>query len=229
MHPILLSLPDDLAHWRGTAAELADRLNGVLEGIPSLVDDAGLAKVAEMVHATDLDSLAGMIPTERPRTRAEEVVAKYRHGRRPEEHVSARTPSIERSLDVSAETFGLTPQSAPPARCQRRGPRRAPPHRPHRVHAVVPRAGRCRDARRDERRHPRDPRGRVDPGAPGRAHTKRKVTMTTPTMNIMARRPALPAGHDNELDVLVRIQAPEAPALASRPRRMASAAASTRS
>lgn len=141
MHPILLSLPDDLADWRGTAAELADRLNAVLTDIPSLADDAGsanerlvrhyvqvgvltaperegrealfglrqvveflaarylikdgwpLAKVAEMVRATDLDGLAGMIPTDRPRTRAEEVVAKYR----------------------SAEPFALTPESAPPA------------------------------------------------------------------------------------------------------------------
>lgn len=141
MHPILLSLPDDLADWRGTAAELADRLNAVLTDIPSLADDAGsanerlvrhyvqvgvltpperegrealfglrqvveflaarylikdgwpLAKVAEMVRATDLDGLAGMIPTDRPRTRAEEVVAKYR----------------------SAEAFALTPESAPPA------------------------------------------------------------------------------------------------------------------
>jgi hypothetical protein len=141
MHPILLSLPDDLAQWRGTAAELADRLNAVLTGIPSLADDAGsanerlvrhyvqvgvltaperegrealfglrqvveflaarylikdgwpLAKVAEMVRATDLDGLARMIPTDRPRTRAEEVVAKYR----------------------SAETFALTPEFAPPA------------------------------------------------------------------------------------------------------------------
>ena len=110
MHPILLSLPDDLADWRGTAAELADKLNDVLAGIPSLADDAGsanerlvrhyvqvgvltaperegrealfglrqvveflaarylikdgwpLAKVAEMVRATDLDGLAGDDP-----------------------------------------------------------------------------------------------------------------------------------------------------------------------
>lgn len=41
--------------------------------------------------------------------------------------------------------------------------------------------------------------------------------MTTPTMIITARRPALLAGHDNELDVLVRIQAPDAPA--ERPKR----------
>jgi hypothetical protein len=141
MHPIFLSLPDDLTDWRGTAAELADRLNAVLTDIPSLADDAGsanerlvrhyvqvgvltaperegrealfglrqvveflaarylikdgwpLAKVAEMVRATDLDGLAGMIPTDRPRTRAEEVVAKYR----------------------SAETFVLTPEYAPSA------------------------------------------------------------------------------------------------------------------
>ena len=36
--------------------------------------------------------------------------------------------------------------------------------------------------------------------------------MTTPTMILTPRRPALLAGHDNELDVLVRIQAPDAPA-----------------
>jgi Ca-activated chloride channel family protein len=36
--------------------------------------------------------------------------------------------------------------------------------------------------------------------------------MTTPTMIITPRRPALLAGHGNELDVLVRIQAPDAPA-----------------
>lgn len=36
--------------------------------------------------------------------------------------------------------------------------------------------------------------------------------MTTPTMIITARRPALLAGHDNEVDVLVRVQAPDAPA-----------------
>ena len=162
MHPILLSLPDDLAEWRGTAAELADRLNAVLTGIPSLADDAGsanerlvrhyvqvgvltaperegrealfglrqvveflaarylikdgwpLAKVAEMVRATDLDGLAGMIPTDRPRTRAEEVVAKYRRGRPLEAPVSAR-PQPKASQRVSAETFALTPESAPPA------------------------------------------------------------------------------------------------------------------
>lgn len=144
MHPILLSLPDDLAQWRGTAAELADKLNEVLAGIPTLADDAGsanerlvrhyvqvgvltaperegreamfglrqvveflaaryllkdgwpLAKVAEMVRATDLDGLAGMIPTERPRTRAEEVVAKYRTpGRR-------RIPADRGTLAVAA-------------------------------------------------------------------------------------------------------------------------------
>jgi len=150
MHPILLSLPDDLAQWRGTAAELADRLNAVLTGIPSLADDAGsanerlvrhyvqvgvltaperegrealfglrqvveflaarylikdgwpLAKVAEMVRATDLDGLAGMIPTDRPRTRAEEVVAKYRRGRPLEAPVSARASSDNLSQRVSA-------------------------------------------------------------------------------------------------------------------------------
>ena len=36
--------------------------------------------------------------------------------------------------------------------------------------------------------------------------------MTAPTLIITARRPALLAGHDNELDLLVRVQAPDAPA-----------------
>ena len=36
--------------------------------------------------------------------------------------------------------------------------------------------------------------------------------MTIPTLLLTPRRPALLAGHDNELDVLVRVQAPEAPA-----------------
>jgi hypothetical protein len=55
-----------------------------------------------MVRATDLDGLAGMIPTERPRTRAEEVVAKYRRGRPLEAPVSARTSSDNLSQRVSA-------------------------------------------------------------------------------------------------------------------------------
>ncbi len=126
MKPILLSLPDELADWRGTAAELADKCNEVLAGVPSLTDDAGsanerlvrhyvqvgvltaperegrealfglrqiveflatryllkdgwpLAKAAEIVRATDVTGLAQLIPSERPLTRAEEVVAKYR-------------------------------------------------------------------------------------------------------------------------------------------------------
>jgi DNA-binding transcriptional MerR regulator len=129
MKPLLLALPDELADWRGTAAELADQCNTLLAGIPSLSDDAGsanerlvrhyvqsgvltaperegrealfglrqiveflatryllkdgwpLAKVAEIVRTTDVDGLAQLIPAERPRTRAEEVLAKYQHGR----------------------------------------------------------------------------------------------------------------------------------------------------
>jgi len=145
MKPILLSLPDELADWRGTAAELADKCNEVLAGVPSLTDDAGsanerlvrhyvqvgvltaperegrealfglrqiveflatryllkdgwpLAKAAELVRTTDVTGLAQLIPSERPRTRAEEVAAKYRGGR------------------VSAETSALKPE-APLAR-----------------------------------------------------------------------------------------------------------------
>jgi hypothetical protein len=143
MQPILLSLPDELADWRGTAAELADMCNEVLAGVPSLTDDAGsanerlvrhyvqvgvltaperegrealfglrqiveflatryllkdgwpLAKAAEIVRTTDVSGLAQLIPSERPRTRAEEVAAKYR-GKR-----------------VSAETFSLVAEEPP--------------------------------------------------------------------------------------------------------------------
>jgi len=150
MHPILLSLPDDLTDWRGTAAELADRLNQLLGGIPSLTDDAGsanerlvrhyvqvgiltpperegrealfglrqvveflaaryllkdgwpLAKVAELVRTTDVEGLAQLIPAERPRTRAEEVAAKYR-GLRGD----------------AAAAFALTPAEPPPAASRR--------------------------------------------------------------------------------------------------------------
>ena len=144
MKPILLSLPDELADWRGTAADLADKCNEVLAGVPSLTDDAGsanerlvrhyvqvgvltaperegrealfglrqiveflatryllkdgwpLAKAAEIVRTTDVTGLAQLIPSERPRTRAEEVAAKYR-GKR-----------------VSAETFALAASEPPP-------------------------------------------------------------------------------------------------------------------
>ena len=169
MHPILLSLPDDLADWRGTAAELADKLNEVLAGIPSLADDAGsanerlvrhyvqvgvltaperegrealfglrqvveflaaryllkdgwpLAKAAEMVRATDLNGLAGMIPTDRARTRAEEVVAKYKRGEvvgEPTRDWQAQTPT-RRPKAPTAESFRLTPE-APPASASKR-------------------------------------------------------------------------------------------------------------
>jgi len=164
MHPILLSLPDDLADWRGTAAELADKLNEVLAGIPTLADDAGsanerlvrhyvqvgvltaperegrealfglrqvveflaaryllkdgwpLAKAAEMVRATDINGLAGMIPTERPQTRAEEVVAKYRGG--PKSPRPAAPGSLSVRADV--ERFSLTPESPPPSASRRK-------------------------------------------------------------------------------------------------------------
>ena len=169
MHPILLSLPDDLADWRGTAAELADKLNEVLASIPTLADDAGsanerlvrhyvqvgvltaperegrealfglrqvveflaaryllkdgwpLAKAAEMVRATDINGLARMIPTERPQTRAEEVVAKYRGG------PTAPRPAARSSLSVRAdvERFSLTPESPPPSASRRKAVQQA--------------------------------------------------------------------------------------------------------
>lgn len=163
MHPILLSLPDDLADWRGTAAELASRLNEVLNGMPSLADDAGaanerlvrhyvqvgiltpperegrealfglrqvveflaaryllkdgwpLAKVAELVRATDVEGLARLIPVERPRTRAEEVVAKYR---RPAKSARSAAP-VAMSVPSEFESFRLAPDESPPAGSRR--------------------------------------------------------------------------------------------------------------
>jgi DNA-binding transcriptional MerR regulator len=126
VNPLLLSLPDELLHWRGTATQLADKCNETLGRVPALAEDAGsanerlirhyvqagvltaperegrealfgfrqiveylttryllrdgwpLAKAAEIVRATDIAGLAEMIPTERPRTKAEETLARYR-------------------------------------------------------------------------------------------------------------------------------------------------------
>jgi DNA-binding transcriptional MerR regulator len=163
MKPLLLSLPDELADWRGTAAELAEKLNEVLEGVPSLRDDAGtanerlvrhyvqvgvltpperegreayfglrqvveflaaryllkdgwpLAKAAEIVRATDVAGLAQLIPTERPRTRAEEVVAKYR---RPTKSVRGAA-SVPMSVRSEVERLRLTPDEPPPGASRR--------------------------------------------------------------------------------------------------------------
>ena len=160
MKPLLLSLPDELADWRGTAAELADKCNEVLAGVPSLTDDAGsanerlvrhyvqvgvltaperegrealfglrqiveflatryllkdgwpLAKAAEIVRTTDVSGLAQLIPSERPRTRAEEVVAKLR--RSPG---SARENApIAKSGRQDVQSFSLASEETPLAR-----------------------------------------------------------------------------------------------------------------
>jgi hypothetical protein len=159
MNPILLSLPDELADWRGTAAELADKCNEVLAGVPSLTDDAGsanerlvrhyvqvgiltaperegrealfglrqiveflatryllkdgwpLAKAAEIVRTTDVTGLAQLVPSERPRTRAEEVAAKFR---RPPRSGLQDAPA-SRSLRQDVDNFRLAPEEPPPA------------------------------------------------------------------------------------------------------------------
>lgn len=153
MQPLLLSLPDDLADWRGTAAELADKVNEVLASVPSLRDDAGtanerlvrhyvqvgvltvperegrealfgvrqvveflaarwllkdgwpLTKVAELVRATDVAGLAQLVPNERPRTRAEDVAAKYRGTARAAD-LSRRRVSLEENLKALGNTAG---------------------------------------------------------------------------------------------------------------------------
>ena len=153
MQPLLLSLPDDLADWRGTAAELADKVNEVLASVPSLRDDAGtanerlvrhyvqvgvltvperegrealfgvrqvveflaarwllkdgwpLTKVAELVRATDVAGLAQLVPSERPRTRAEDVAAKYRITSNL--LTSSVAPGIARAADLSRRRVSL--------------------------------------------------------------------------------------------------------------------------
>jgi DNA-binding transcriptional MerR regulator len=50
MKPVLRALPDDLVDWRGTAAELADKCNALLAGIPSLEDDPGAANERLVRH-----------------------------------------------------------------------------------------------------------------------------------------------------------------------------------
>jgi DNA-binding transcriptional MerR regulator len=117
---------ENLASWRGTAADLAEMANSLISLIPSLAEDAGagnerlvrhyvqvgvlsppdregrealfghrqvleflaaryllrdgwpLAKVAEILRATDVAGLLELVPSDRPRTRAEAVVAEYR-------------------------------------------------------------------------------------------------------------------------------------------------------
>jgi hypothetical protein len=140
----LLSLPDDLADWRGTAAELADKCNELLAGVPSLPttpapptnawcvttsrwvclsppdregrealfglrqvveflatryllkDGWPLAKAAEIVRATDVAGLTQLIPSDRPRTRAEEVVARYRGAHVADSATGAGSPAGSR-------------------------------------------------------------------------------------------------------------------------------------
>lgn len=166
MQSLLLSLPDDLADWRGTAAELADKVNEVLAAVPSLQDDAGtanerlvrhyvqvgvltaperegreawfglrqvveflaarwllkdgwpLAKVAELVRATDVAGLAQLIPSDRPRTRAEDVAAKYRVTTR--RGTSTHAESVLPTMVMSAVPPRLAPGVARAADISRR-------------------------------------------------------------------------------------------------------------
>jgi len=168
MSPLLLSLPDDLADWRGTADELAGKCNEILATVPSLAEDAGaanerlirhyvqvgvlsaperegrealfglrqvveflaaryllkdgwpLAKAAEIVRGTDVAGLTELIPSERPRTRAEELVAQYRGrsgsaaSRVPAAAPAAPSRSAARMPKVAAaESLELTSESAP--------------------------------------------------------------------------------------------------------------------
>jgi DNA-binding transcriptional MerR regulator len=159
MNPLLLSLPDELLHWRGTAAELADRCNETLARVPTLAEDAGsanerlirhyvqvgaltaperegrealfgfrqiveyltarfllrdgwpLAKVAEIVRATDTPGLAELLPVERPRTPAEDALARLRRGTKPTGRV-AREPASDYRQPETARQAATSPRGA---------------------------------------------------------------------------------------------------------------------
>lgn len=153
MELLLTSLPDDLVDWRGTAAELAEKCNGLLPRL-NLQQDAGslnerlvryyvsekvltpperegreaifgfrqviellvtryllndqwpLTKIRDLVQSADLASLQNLMPSDRPRTSAEDVVARLRRG----EPVAMQDASPE---------FSLTPSRARPTPSQR--------------------------------------------------------------------------------------------------------------
>jgi DNA-binding transcriptional MerR regulator len=58
MTPALLALPGDLAGWRGTAAELADKCNEAMAEVPSLADDSGAANERLIRHYTQVGVLS---------------------------------------------------------------------------------------------------------------------------------------------------------------------------
>jgi hypothetical protein len=79
-----------------------------------LRDGWPLAKAAEIVRGTDVTGLTQLIPSERPRTRAEELVAQYRgsHSEAPmsmpaaPRQVSAETP-LAKAADISRRRVSL--------------------------------------------------------------------------------------------------------------------------
>jgi hypothetical protein len=70
-----------------------------------LKDGWPLAKVAEIVRTSDVAGLQQLIPSDQPRTPAQEVVSKYRSG-----HVAASAPprSAALSKGVAMESAGTT-------------------------------------------------------------------------------------------------------------------------
>ena len=58
MTPLLLSLPDNLADWRGTADELAAKCNEILATVPSLAEDAGAANERLIRHYVQVGVLS---------------------------------------------------------------------------------------------------------------------------------------------------------------------------
>ena len=58
MTPLLLSLPDDLADWRGTADELAAKCNEILATMPLLAEDAGAANERLIRHYVQVGVLS---------------------------------------------------------------------------------------------------------------------------------------------------------------------------
>ena len=95
-----------------------------------LKDGWPLAKAAEIVRETDVTGLTQLIPSDRPRTRAEEVVAKYRGGRASPPVAEPIATHVIRSKAYSAnrdadESWTLSATAPPPASIKRPASQRA--------------------------------------------------------------------------------------------------------
>ena len=73
-----------------------------------LRDGWPLAKIADMVQSSDLVSLQNLVPSDRPRTSAEEVVARFRRG----ESKSPASPDLSPSMPVPSRLARSQPRAS---------------------------------------------------------------------------------------------------------------------